>query len=268
MEAQEELVQSRDDLSIERIGLLNQQHRHQEALHLLSSRSFEPWEGGEGLVMEQHVRTYVALARQAIVRGDYTRARRHLYSALESPHNLGEAKHPLANRSNIYFWLGETFERLGTTHDAVQWWNKALSADKDFREMSVQSFSPMSLYRGLSFRRLGRDKEADQLFHDFESYTAELKNTSPKIDYFATSLPNILLFRDNLPRRRDMLVRFLKAQVHLGLGETSEAEAILRQLLEDEPSHGTASDLLEEVQCLAQLASSDIAAGKPQKGRS
>jgi tetratricopeptide (TPR) repeat protein len=268
MEAHNQLVQSRDDLSIERIGLLNQQHRHDEALHLLSSRSFEPWEGGEGLVMEQHVRTYVALARQAIVRGDYTYARQHLHAALESPHNLGEAKHLLANRSNVYFWLGETFERLGTTHDAVQWWNKALSADKDFREMSLQSFSPMSLYRGLSFRRLGRHQEADQLFHDLESYATELMNTAPKIDYFATSLPNILLFRDNLPGRRDMLVRFLKAQVHLGLGESSEAEAILWQLLDDEPSRGAASDLLEESECLAQLASSDIAAGKPQNGRS
>jgi hypothetical protein len=51
-----ELVRRRDDLSAERASLYNQTGQHQKALSLLTSRKFQPWEGGEGLALGQHVR--------------------------------------------------------------------------------------------------------------------------------------------------------------------------------------------------------------------
>lgn len=268
MECHEKLVQARDDLSVERIALLNQEQRHREALDRLSSRYFQPWEGGEGLVTEQYVRTHVALGRQALGEGKYEEARKLFHSALESPRNLGEAKHPLANQSNVYFWLGEAFQRLGMAIESVQWWEKAISTAGDFHDMSVQSFSPMSLYRCLSFWRLGRPEDADALLRDLQAYAENLEATAPKVNYFATSLPNTLLFRDNLPRRRAMLTGFLKAQIQLGSGAVEEAVNMLRQILKDEPSHTAASDLLEEAEYLEKLSLIPHATAGLQNGHS
>ncbi|MDE6381109.1 MAG: DUF5107 domain-containing protein, partial [Muribaculaceae bacterium] len=48
------LTAGRDDLMLERITLLNQLGRHEEAMSLLDSHSFHPWEGGEGKVPAQY----------------------------------------------------------------------------------------------------------------------------------------------------------------------------------------------------------------------
>ncbi|QHC59602.1 DUF5107 domain-containing protein [Rathayibacter sp. VKM Ac-2760] len=48
LEAARELVLSRDDLTVEYAELLSAAGRAQEALSLLESRRFQPWEGGEG----------------------------------------------------------------------------------------------------------------------------------------------------------------------------------------------------------------------------
>jgi len=248
-----ELVNKRDDLSIELIALLNQSGQHEKARHLLMSRSFQPWEGGEGLVMEQHVRTHVALGRRAMVQGNHRLALQRFQEALDSPQNLGEAKHLLANRANIYFWLGEACRRLQMQEDSALWWRKAIATERDFQEMSVKPFSAMSFYRALSFERMGHDEAAAGLLEELRTYAQQLGNCEPKIDYFATSLPNTLLFRENLSRKQHLLSRFLEAQALLGSGETGRGNDILKQILEKEPSHAAAADLLEESQYLEQL---------------
>jgi tetratricopeptide (TPR) repeat protein len=51
LESERELLLSRDDLTVEYAGLLIAAGRAQEALSLLESRRFQPWEGGEGLTL-------------------------------------------------------------------------------------------------------------------------------------------------------------------------------------------------------------------------
>ena len=51
-----------------------------------------------------------------------------------------------------------------------------------------------------------------------------LERTEPRIDYFATSLPNMLLFADDLEMRNRIMARLLRAQAFAGLGRTAEAE--------------------------------------------
>ena len=51
LEALPALVSSRDDLVVELAGLLTRAHRAADALVRLESRTFQPWEGGEGRVL-------------------------------------------------------------------------------------------------------------------------------------------------------------------------------------------------------------------------
>src|SRR6185369_8171436 len=101
-----DLVKGRDDLSIELCALWNQTGQHDKASQLVSTRKFQPWEGGEGGPLGQHVRSHLALGRMALAKGDFTAARAHFEQALTSPQNLSEGKHLLANQSDIHYWLG------------------------------------------------------------------------------------------------------------------------------------------------------------------
>jgi tetratricopeptide (TPR) repeat protein len=238
-----ELVEARDDLSVEVAALLNQVGKANEALHLLLSRRFQPWEGGEGLVLSQYVRAHLLLGRHLLDRGDCEAARNHFFDALQSPHNLGEAKHLLANQSDIYFWLGESMHG-SDEEQAEAWWLRAARHKGDFQQMSVQDISEMTYWTALALDRLGRDGEANALFSRIYDYSLKLDATEPKIDYFATSLPAMLLFNEDLVRRNHIDANFLRAQALAGFGRLSESQELLHEVLNLDCSHAGASDLL------------------------
>jgi tetratricopeptide (TPR) repeat protein len=66
----------------------------------------------------------------------------------------------------------------------------------------------------------------------------------PVIDYFATSLPNLLLFEDDLDKRNNVDALLLSALAHDGLGNTEKAVRQLEQLLVEDPNHLLAAELL------------------------
>ena len=240
------LVEQRDDLSVELCALFNQTGRHAEAANLVASRQFQPWEGGEGGPLGQHVRAQLALGRGALNRGDFETARSHFERALTSPRNLSEAKHLLANQSDIHYWLGCALAGLGNPGDARKHWLAAASFKGDFQEMSIRAFSEMTYYSALSWEKLGQRARAKKLFRDLLAYAQKLQISPARIDYFATSLPTMLLFDDNLQFRQETSALFLQAQALLGLGFKAKARARLRTVLKRDPNHALAADLFNE----------------------
>jgi tetratricopeptide (TPR) repeat protein len=243
-----DLVPLRDDLTIELASLYNQTHQHEKALALIQSRQFQPWEGGEGLVLGQRVRTHVALGRRALAKGDPAEAQRLFEAALTCPENLGEAKHLLANQSDIHYWLGAALDAAGDPASARQWWERAANQKGDFQEMSVKSFSEMTYYNALALKRLNRTKEAENLLRSLLAYAEALVSQPPKIDYFATSLPAMLLFEDDLQKRQLIAATFLQSQAWLGLGDTAKARQLIGEVLQLDGSHPLAADLLDELE--------------------
>ena len=282
---------------MELCALLNQTGRHVEARQLLDGRNFQPWEGGEGGPLGQHIRTQLALGREALRQvaagilpavepgfqpggknaGDlkgvgkmvasemvsvfswrqdatlYVRqgcltphlrsAIAHFQSALASPRNLGEARHLLANQSDIHCWLGCALELSGEKTKARQHWRVAANFKGDFQEMSVRVFSEMTFYSALAWEQLGQPAKAKKLLRDLLAYARQLQKSEAKIDYFATSLPTMLIFDDDLQFRQETTALFLQAQARLGLGELASARALLAKLLRRDPNHALARDL-------------------------
>ena len=241
------LVQSRDDLSVELCALYNQTGQNDRALALIKSRNFQPWEGGEGGPLGQWVRSLLALGRAALLSGDAEKARECFATALTAPQNLGEAKHVLANQSDIRYWLGCAFAAGGDRSQAVQHWLAAATFKGDFQEMSVRAYSEMTYYSAMSWKKLGSKKKAGKLFSELLACGRRLKKTEAKIDYFATSLPTMLLFDDDLQFRQETTALFLQAQAQLGLGRKAKARQLLRQVLRRDPNHAMAADLSCEV---------------------
>jgi tetratricopeptide (TPR) repeat protein len=248
LEKYPEQVRLRDDLSIELAGLYNRTRQYEKAQRLLQERKFQPWEGGEGLVLNQHVRTHLALGRRALAAGNPSEARRLFEQALVCPVNLGEARHLLANTSDIYYLLGLACEALRETKSARECWQHAACQLGDFQKMSVKEFSEMTYYRALALKQLGEVQQAQELFRAILAYSEMLLQQELKIDYFATSLPAMLLFEDDLQKRNTVTAFFLQAQARLGLGDVVRAQELLNQVLQLDRSHDLAADLLAEVE--------------------
>jgi tetratricopeptide (TPR) repeat protein len=245
LERYPDLVQQRNDLSIELCALYNQTSQHEKAAQLVASRQFQPWEGGEGGPLVQHVRARLALGRAALANRDFADAKKHFEFALTSPRNLSEAKHLLANQGDIHYWLGCASDGLNKKKSAHEHWLTAAKFKGDFQEMSIRAFSEMTYYSALSWEKLGERVQAKKLFHDLSEYARKLRKTPAKIDYFATSLPTMLLFDDDLQFRQETAALFLQAQAQLGLGKQAKAKSLLQIVLRRDPNHALAADFLK-----------------------
>jgi tetratricopeptide (TPR) repeat protein len=248
------LVESRDDISVELASLYNQLNQPEKALQLILARRFQPWEGGEGLVLTQFVRAELLLGRSALASENPRDALEHFLHALNPPSNLGEAKHLLVNQSEVFFWLGRTYETLGQEPDAKKYYLKAVQQKGDFQQMSVRTISDTTFWSGLALQQLGLTEEAKQLFGEIGRFADAVEKATPKIEYFATSLPAMLLFEDDLEKRNGINATFLKAQALYGLGQVAASERLLRHVLEQDANHSGAHDLLALCASLGEKA--------------
>jgi tetratricopeptide (TPR) repeat protein len=242
-----EIVNQRDDLSVELVTLYNQLGEPRKALEILTTRQFQPWEGGEGLVLGQYVRARLLYGRIALGNGDAETALQEFRASLVPPPNLSEARHLLVNQSDIHFWLGKAYSALGNRIEASESWKRAARQTGDFQQMSVRSISDMTYWGAMANVELGRNVDADQTFQQILDYSIELERTEPKVDYFATSLPAMLLFEDDLVRRNEIEAKFLRAQALAGLGQTEESSSLLQRILALDGSHAGAADLQSQL---------------------
>ncbi len=247
-ERKRRLVEARDDASVEFVALLNQARRTDEALRVLEERRFQPWEGGEGQVLRQYVRTHLLRGRAALRRGRVDEAIAEFEAASKPTPNLGEAKHLLANQSDVDFWLGIANAAAGRTEAAQACWRRAAKTRGDFQDMSVKAYSEMTYYAARAWEKLGNIAAARKLFREALAYARELGKAKATIDYFATSLPTMLLFEDDIQARQEMRALLIRAQCEFGLGRVAAARAHVRKVLAQDPSDATAADLLAEIE--------------------
>ncbi len=244
LEANAMLADRRDDLSVERATLYNNAGKPERALEILLSRHFQPWEGGEGLVLGQYVRANLLQGQCALDAGDNLQALSCFERAWNPPQSLREAKHLLMNLSMIDYWLGVARGKNGELKKAARHWERAARYQEDFQQMQVQPVSEMTYWSGMALRSLGRDREAQVIFERIYDYSFTLEQQTPKIDYFATSLPAMLLFDEDLEERLKITALFLRAQALLGLGDRAKALELLHQVQSLDQIHSGAIDLL------------------------
>jgi tetratricopeptide (TPR) repeat protein len=248
LQSRPDLAVLRHDLTVEIATLLNQTGQPERALQLLSSRVFQPWEGGEGLVLAQFLRSNLLLGRRALAAKDPERARRYFEAVLPPPQNLGEAKHLLANWSDVWFWIGVSFADEGRHAEATRAWKQATRVRGDFQQMSVRSVSDMTFWTGMAYARLGQSTCAQEIFQQMHDYGVALEPQVAKIDYFATSLPAMLLFESDLEKEKRIEARFLRGQALVGLDREKEAKDLLWEVLRMDRNHAGATDLMEQLQ--------------------
>lgn len=247
LEDKRELVMRRDDCTVAMLELFNLTGRSAEALEVLTSRRFHPWEGGEGSVLRQFTRSHLLLGREALAGGDAVKALLHFERAMDTPDNLGEAYHLLQAKADVNFWRGAALKAQGRDDEANACFRASADEVGDFAEMVVTEHSPLSYYRGLSLRAMGMEDEAEALFDSLKRYAQGKLGETAKIDYFATSLPNLLVFDECLQQRRDAENQLLLALACHGLGDVDGARAALDAVMRFNRADPLAVELLKEV---------------------
>jgi len=229
----------RDDLYLERASLYNLLGNYQQANQLFMSHKFHPWEGGEGKVSGLYVASLVELAKENIAQHHYQQAIRQLEVAQTYPHNLGEGKLYGAQENDIFYWLGCAYEGLGKADEAKQCFKKAtIGLSQPGAAMFYNDQQPDKIfYQGLAWQKLGDEAKATEIFTSLMKYGQEHINDEVQLDYFAVSLPNLLIFDDNLNLRNRIHCLYISGLGLVGLKKFKEAEQALNEVLELEATH-------------------------------
>ena len=230
------LVEHRDDLAVEYITLLNQCGKWQSALQRMNARRFSPWEGGEGLVSTQFVYAHRALGLEALAAGDARRSLEHFEAARQYPENLGEGKHLLTLERDLDYFSGLAAQAIGNPDAAQRFWKAAAAA--------LQAIGVHSYFQGMALREIGQREAAHAVFSSLADFAAKQMAIEPQIDYFATSLPNLLLFDDDLAKRNRVESLLLSALAADGLGDSKVAIGGLKRLLTEDRNHLFAAQML------------------------
>ncbi|WP_421828002.1 DUF5107 domain-containing protein [Larkinella sp.] len=221
-------TEERDDLSLERITLYNQLGAYEKARDLLAARQFHPWEGGEGKVVSQYLICHIELAKQALQHAEYSLALALLTAAETYPVNLGEGKLFGVQEPDIFYLKGLAYEGMGETQTARSYFERAsVGLDAPVQAVFYNDQQPDKLfYQGLARKKLGQNDRAEKLFKTLIQYGETHRDDAIKIDYFAVSLPDLLVFDADLNERNRISCLYLMGLGHLGLGNGHVGQAL------------------------------------------
>lgn len=231
----------RDDLTAELLGLYHQCGKIAEAANLLHSRQFHPWEGGEGRITGQYLLNAQLQAFALLEQGSAAQAQEILLAALDYPLNLGEGRLVGQTDNDIYYWLGICAQTLKQEAQAVRWFERAAAGDKGISERRYYNDQPVDylFYQGMALRQLGQHVQAEALFGQMLEWAIESEQHEVKNDFFAVSLPDLVVLDGDRERANQLHGMMVKALALRGLNERGY-RAVLEHILALEPSHGKA----------------------------
>ena len=249
-----QLIAQRDDLVLEEITLLNQLGRYEEAMQKLDAHKFHPWEGGEGKVSGQYQICRVELAKSYLENlenlesldrlENLEKAICLLSECLEYPHHLGEGKLFGAQENDFYYLLGVAYDMkaeanssLFTLHSslkakAVDCWEKGtVGPTEPAAAMYYNDAKPDKIfYAGLCYRALGQEDKARSLFNRLLSYGKQHLFDHVTMDYFAVSLPDLLIWDGDLDQKNRIHCLYMLALGYYGMGDRNHAERYLNEV--------------------------------------
>lgn len=227
-----DLVDLRDDLSVNFAALYNQTGQPEKALDLLLAHQFHPWEGGEGQAATQYALAHLLLGQAELKKGDISEAIDHFSTAQQYPANLGVGRAMHAIQGMIAFHQGEANEALGRSEDARLNYEKVISADI---EASVwQPYTWLTYYTAMAMMKLGKETEARDRLDGLLNYGRRLLSAESE-EGFYTSVPDTLVFEAVPGKEAKIWGYYLMGLAYKGLGNMVEARKSFEAVLALDP---------------------------------
>lgn len=239
-------VYQRDDLLVEYILLLQQVGKHEEAYNILKSHGFHPWEGGEGRVTGAYKSVLISLSKVKENEGNLIDAEELLKAALIYPENLGEGKLEGTKDNDLHFFLGKLYEKMGRKEQAQAEFIQATYGTDQTGGVLYYNDQPAHniLYQGLALQKLGDAVGASRKFNGLLEYSEHHFQDEVTPDYFAVSLPHFLVFKEDWTLRNRIHCEYLMALASVGFEKMEEARGWIEKVLEKNPSHMEAKELM------------------------
>ena len=181
----------------------------------------------------------VQLGKQALFEKDFEKAITCFEAAQTYPENLGEGKLSGAMENDIFYWLGCVYSGLNRDKKASESWKRASEGiSEPSPALYYNDQQPDKIfYQGLALRKLGKEKEAKFRFKKLLDYGQGHISDDVKIDYFAVSLPDILIWEDDLNKRNELFCKYLIGLGQFGLGDIKQARRSFEQVLKKNLHH-------------------------------
>jgi tetratricopeptide (TPR) repeat protein len=162
----------RDDALSREIGLKVFAGKYDEAIQLMTGRTFSVWEGGSLDVASHWVNAHLGRGRQELAARQFPAALADFQAAKNIPDNLpSEGRGSGGHEAELNYWIGAAYDGMGDKAKATQFWQDAQAATsgggggrRGGRGGSLDRQAG-SYYQALARRALGQTAEADRALH-------------------------------------------------------------------------------------------------------
>ena len=224
---------------LEFVTLYNLSGRHQEAYNTIMNHVFRPWEGAEGRISGQYKIALTEMAKEAISGKNWEEAEDLLKKSLEYPLNLGEGRLEGTKDNHIYYYLGVVKAALGKEEESGECFKKAeLGVDEPASAVYYYDQpADMIMYKGMANLQLGNTKAAHTCFNKLMDYGERHLYDEVKNDFFAVSLPDFLIFEDDMEKKNKAHCYYLMGLSSIGNGNQEKAKKQFEKALEYDFNH-------------------------------
>ena len=147
-------VLARDVVRVRQAAFLVDEGRFEDALAVLGSHPFKPWEGGQ-VAREMYVLANLERGRREMAQKAYGEAEKSFRQALEYPVTLGVGKPDRPHDEEAQYWLGEALNAEGGRNGALNAWRSAADSGESGDGNSA-------LFRAAALQRLGNSQQAEK----------------------------------------------------------------------------------------------------------
>lgn len=154
-QGQNDVVKERDDSFIRQIAVLTMAGQPDKAVEYLDGVEFA-YREGSSRVRETIIDAKLMLGRKHFDNKEYDKALKHFLEAQVPEEEAGSSR--LGDRSiQVDYFIGNAYEALGDNAKANEFYRKATNIKSDIVNI-------MDYYKGLSFQKLGNNKDAKKVF--------------------------------------------------------------------------------------------------------
>lgn len=222
-----ELLKERDDCYLDKLTLLSQQGKYEEAINMAAVKHFHIYEGGEGKLTKQHAWMHVLYGNELALCGEPEKAEQIYMNGINMPKSYGEAKTFFNQEAHIYYYLSKLY--TGEKRTA------ALRKAAEYKA----AVSEISLFRALALKELGREDEAKVVLDEMLTTAQNLIDNKDMRTYYGVGSPSPMPFEYDIEKQNLLSGNTLKAFALYGLGLYSEAELCIRRAEKLDPNDFT-----------------------------
>jgi tetratricopeptide (TPR) repeat protein len=238
LEANQSIVQKRDDALSREIGMKIFAGKFDDAIGLMTGRTFSVWEGGSLDVAEHWVNARILRGRKRLAAKQFSEALADFQAAKSIPDNLPNDRGGGTHQSEIAYWIGNAYDGQADAEHARQAWREASESSGPGQgfgrrpggfgaERLVQSY-----YQAAAKQKLGQASDTEKQFRQI------LTSSQSAADQNEESIASRPARRaDQSPHAAQAMAKYVAGLAHLGLGETDAAKTDFEKALQLAPDH-------------------------------